>query len=198
MPLSAALLALAFFAHAAPAKKLESSGPTKLVELFLKTPTGQLPPERVPEFLAVDPNVLPAKLRDGYKAKRMELLALKSIADGKYKPPVRMLGKEGLGTCDPPDEMTTVVPLLQTGFEELTEDEENRLLEDTGCTECELRTEFSMKLVVTPPVKKGGKKRLHYLLMAADPLMAYVGAIRQGRSARTSSFFGIGGSVKCR
>ncbi len=175
---------------------------TKLVEFFIQTETADLPPEQVPSFLAVDPAKIPLRLRDRFEAKRIELLALKKNADGKYKPPLRMLGKEGLPgggeNCGPPRDMSSVSLLVQTGFERISQEEEEWLMHETKCTECELRTEFSLTLVATPPKKKDQKKELHYLLHGMDPIMTLVAKFRGGDRSSSTSFFGIGTGPKCR
>lgn len=181
---------------AAPSLDPESA---KLVNLFLKTPTAELPPERVPDFLAVDVSKVPAKQKDKFEAKRFELLALKKNADGKYKPPMRLLGKDAVGGgCEPPREMSSISLLLQTGFERITQDEEEWLMQETKCTECELRTEFSLTLVSTPPKKKDGKRQLHYLLHSMDPIMTLLAKYRSGDKSTSTAFFGIGTGPKCR
>lgn len=200
VPLIALLAALAA-AQAAPQAPPKAEGKTlKLVEHFLKTPTGDLPPDDVPAFLAVDPATLPAKLRDKFEAKRIELLALKKNADAKYKPPLRMLGK-GDSTeddCGPPRDMASVGIIQQMGFERIEQEEEEWLMRETRCTECELRTEFTLTLITTPPKKKGGKKQLHYFLHSNDPIMTLLAGYRQGAKTTGTAFFGIGAGPKCR
>ena len=171
----------------------------KLVDYFVRTPTADLPPERVPEFLAVDRGTLPRKLQDPFEAKRVELLALKKNVDGRVKPPLRMLGHEAIaeGSCGAPREMASIGLLLQCGFGEITEDEEKWLMHETNCTECELRTEFTLELVVTP-AKKKGKKELHFLLLKDDPINTLLAGYRAGVKTTGTSFFGIGSSPKCR
>ena len=196
---TAALLVLLGFGTSFAAAPKADPAATKLVEYFLKTETAELPPEQVPEFIAVDPQKLPAKLRDRFEAKRLELLALKKNADGKYKPPLRMLGKEGMGeNCGPPRDMAAVSLLVQTGFEEISQEEEEWLMHETRCSECELRTEFSLTLVATPPKKKDAKKELHYLLHGMDPIMTLVAKFRAGDASHSTAFFGIATGPKCR
>lgn len=198
MPLLCLLLAGSAWAAPKAAAKADPAA-TKFVEYFLETPTADLPPEQVPDFLAVEPKALPAKLRDRFEAKRLELLALKKNADGKYKPPMRLLGKEGVGeNCAAPREMQSISLLLQTGFERISQEEEEWLMRETRCTECELRTEFSLTLVATPPKKKDAKRELHYLLHGMDPIMTLIGKFRSGDRSSSTAFFGIGTGPKCR
>lgn len=199
MALLTALLG-ATLALAAPAAKA-SSATVKLVEFFVKTPTGDLPPEQVPDFLAVDSATLPQKLQTPYESKKFELLALKKNSDAKYKPPLRLLGKESAASdenCGPPRDMATHKLLLQVGFAEVTEDEVQYLMQETKCTECELRTEFTLTIVATPPAKKGGKKQLHYLFHANDPIMTLLATYRSGTKTPNTNFFGISAGPKCR
>lgn len=193
------LLLAASVAQAAPAAKA-SSATVKLVEFFLKTPTGDLPPEQVPDFIAVDAATLPSKLQTPFESKRFELLALKKNSDSKYKPPLRMLGKDppGEDQCGPPKDMATAKLLAQVGFSEVTQDEVEYLMHETKCTECELRVEFTLTIVATPPVKKGGKKQLHYFFHANDPIMTLLASYRAGTKNVNTNFFGISAGPKCR
>lgn len=199
VPLLALLLG-ASIARAAPGATA-SSATVKLVEYFLKTPTGDLPPEQVPDFIAVDGASLPPKLQTPFESKRFELLALKKNSDAKYKPPLRMLGKDPPGDdqCGPPRDMSTAKVLLQVGFSEVTEDELEYLMHETKCTECELRTEFTLTIVTTPPRKKGGKKQLHYFFHGNDPIMTLLASYRSGETkSKNTNFFGISMGPKCR
>src|SRR5437762_2883744 len=81
----AAWLAGACAAETAPA----STEDVKLVEAFLKTPTAELPPAAVDHFVAIEPEALPKKLRQRYKAKRLELYTLRQLAQGKKKGTLR-------------------------------------------------------------------------------------------------------------
>ena len=102
------LALLAFPASAAKKAQLLPTVQQLLVELFLTTPTADLPPERVEEFLAVDPAGLPSEMREGCLAKKEELRAFKKISDGRRKPPVRRVdnawGDRNLACACPPVE----------------------------------------------------------------------------------------------
>lgn len=196
-----ALLVAFAVAQAAPPSGAPKADPKtmKLVEYFLKTATGDLPPDDVPAFLAVDPVTLPAKMRDKFEAKRLELLALKKNSDAQYKPPLRLLGKDSTeDNCGPPKEMDSIGLLQSMGFALIDQEEEEWLMHETRCTECELRTEFTLALVVTPPKKKGGKKELHYLLHSKDPIFTLIGGRRAGANMTNTAFFGISSGPKCR
>ncbi len=180
----------------AAAAVLSSSSTVNMVRYFLKTPTGELPPDAIPDFLDVDPSRLPAKLREPYDAKRRELLALKNISDGKSKPYLRLSDEEPKRDCPGPQRMKNPELLLQAGFIEIQEHEEKRVMVDTRCTECELQSEFTLNIVETAP-KKGRPPELRYFIQSNDPLAVLVGGYRSG-VAPSSSPFGIGGSPKCR
>ena len=177
-------------------KAAKADDKLELVQFFLKTPVSRLPAEAIGEFLAIDPKTVPAKLRDRFEVKRQELIGLKKIADGQMKPPVRRLNQPDQTDCEPPREMSMIGPMAQVGFVEIFEDESRRLMKDTECSECELRTEFSLTLVVTPAKKKGGKPILHYMLHGNDPLNALVAGYRGGTKPFGTNFFGIG-NPKC-
>lgn len=186
---------------AAPADMGTADADTmKLVETFLSRPTAELPPEAVPPFLAVDPATLPARLREKYRAKRYELLALKKTLEGRQKPPLRRLGKEEKAACDIKRESPQFLALMkQTGFAPITEDEEAFVMEKTKCSECELQEEFSLQIVDVLSAKKGQPATRYLLLIDNDPLWALVGLYRQGRTNTTgTSFFGIGMQPACR
>lgn len=172
-----------------------SSSTVAMVRFFIDTETAGLPPEGVPEFIKVDPASLPRALRRPYRAKREELLALKRIADGRKKPPLRRLGVEGSAHCDPPTEDPLAAGILTlAGYGEIYEDEESHLMEDTKCSECELRVEFTLQMVLAKPPSKRGKAELapRYFLHHKDPLWNLIAAYRAGRSAFGTNFFGIG------
>lgn len=189
--------ALAVAAAAAPApkdKKPAADGLSKetrgLVDYVLKTPTADLTESAIPAFMELDPKALPAPLGPRVQAKQAELNALRSIAESRKKPPIRRAGQEEDNLC-PREEgsMQFVKALAEMGFEEITDDEERFLLKRTKCTECELQEEFTLKIVITPPEKKGGKHRQHLFLSQSDPLMALVAKYRDG-SAIGTDFFG--------
>ncbi|MEK7743006.1 MAG: hypothetical protein AAB578_01345 [Elusimicrobiota bacterium] len=195
---AAGLFAMAGKVHAAEAKA--SSDTVRLVEHFLGVPTIELPPEGVPEFLEVDAKTLPKKLRTPYQAKKEELLALKKIVDGKKKGTVRRQGVEPIGKCgfENTDEAGLGIYSL-AGYGPITEEEEAYLMKKTGCTECELADEFSLKLMSVKSKVKGRKPRTVYLLHAKDPLQVFVGLYRQGAEApEGTNFFGVSPNPKCR
>ncbi|MFH1725151.1 MAG: hypothetical protein ABII00_11105 [Elusimicrobiota bacterium] len=185
---------------AEPERVAASSDTIRLVEFFLAAETGDLPYEAVPQFMEVDPEALPRRLRDRYRAKRTELLALRKIAEGKKKPPLRRLGVEDEPVCSEKVESQRYVDtLLSMGFLPITEDEENFLIQKTKCTECELQEEFSLTVVIVPPKKKKGRPTRHLLLKDSDPLALLVELYREARGNITGTkFFGVGMQPACR
>lgn len=170
-----------------------SPAAVNFVKLFLKTPTEELPPERIPEFIKIKADSLPAKLRVPYLAKKEELLALKKMVESRKRPPVRRAG-EGEpppNSCLPdPPRYLTVLPTA--GFAQITDDEEKYLQEKVKCTECELIVEFTLRKVEKP--KRGrGKSGFVYFLHEKDPLNALVGGYRAGiKNPFGTNFFGTG------
>ena len=170
----------------------------KLVELFVTKETADLPPEDVPQFMAVDAKTLPSKLRAKYLAKKLELIALKRNADGKRKGFFRRMGNDKQAQCSYEEgDEETVGLLRQMGFEQISEDEERFLMQKTNCSECELTEEFTLTMYIVPPKKKGDKAVRYLFLSQSDPLMGLVASYRAGGSGPTN-FFGIGGAGGCR
>ncbi len=157
-----------------------------MVKAFLQIPTESLPPEHIPRFLAVDPAALPAKLRRPFRAKRLELHALKRIADGRKKGAARAPAPD----CAIDQEAASGAPgiLAMAGFVEISEDEERHLMQRTRCSERELMCEFTLQIAAG---KKGSGRRL--FLQPKDPLMALVGEYRQFGRVKQTNFFGASG-----
>lgn len=203
---------LALCAGAAHAKKRSkkkgysdgtaSKDTIELVETFLKLDTAVLPAEAIPEFMEVDRSTLPSKLRDPYQAKRIELLALRKIAEGKRKPLVRRIAFEDKPAVCEAEKGTPLLlkSLKRMGFMQLTEDEVMFLQRKTKCSECELQEEFTLMVVMIPGDKKKKKPaERHYLISGNDPLTAYIAVYRSGRENTIgTAFFGIGMKPVCR
>lgn len=170
----------------------------KLVEYFLKTPTGELKPELVPHFMEVDPKTLPAKLQEPYQVKKEELNALRKAS--KKSALLRRIGQEEIKDCEIERTDDKGLGILKlAGYAEIYENEEVHVINKTSCTECELVEEFTLRMLLLPPKKPGGKKRKVFLLHGNDPLWIYVGAYRKGNeNPFGTGFFGIGGGPKCR
>jgi hypothetical protein len=188
---------------AAPAKKKAARHPPTaaqlLVELFLTTPTADLPPERVEEFLAVDPSSLPAGMRPGCLGKKEELRALKKIAGGRMKPPVRRVDMPSPAEkdCQALEGERGIGIMKMAGFTSLEETEVQFSTEQTQCTECEMMVEFTLQKVVVKPTGKAAKKgevpKAYYFLHPKDPLWNLVAVYRDGRkNAFGTNFFGVG------
>lgn len=206
--LAAALLALLLpvSASAKKAKPAEeaftaSSTTVRMVEYFIKTETGDLPPENIPEFVAIDPKTLPSRLRPGFQSRRAELMSLKRLSDQRKRPAFRRLGKEGeKAQCDIEEGSEQYVKSLRDmGFEQISKGEEDFLMEKTKCSECELQEESSMIMVLVPSAKKGEPPTRYMFMNSSDPLFALVAVYRQGKDSTTgTNFFGIGMAPFCR
>lgn len=196
--LLAALLLGVLPAMAAPAKAKKADPDTlRLVKLFIEVPTGELPVEAIEQFLTVDSDTLPIKLKKPFQAKKLELMTLKHMADTQKGGNARTYS----GDCaPPPGSKEADLSILRFGgfWSEITEEEEQFLLKRTDCTEQELLCEFSLQIALGKPPKKGGKRKRHYFLHPKDPLMAYVGEYRAGVELQPTRFFGSGGSITCR
>ena len=211
MPLraSALLLLCACTAAAGPSGPAGSDGSAplgassdtlRLVRYFLDTPTGDLRPELIEHFLDIEAAALPERLRAPTRAKKEELRALRRLAQGKSKPPLRRLGLEpGESKCPPlAGDERLVAWLRKLGFDPVTEDEKDFLVGKTRCSECELQEEFSLTVVELPP-RKGKPAERRLFLHVKDPLSAYVGLYRKGETKTSGTgFFGLGAGPACR
>ncbi|MBI3548764.1 MAG: hypothetical protein HY078_06990 [Elusimicrobia bacterium] len=188
-------------AETEPGVEPASSDTVKMVKYFVDSEIADLPPERIPQFIAIRGETLPKKLRDPFTARRAELLSLKQMADTRSRPPIRRLNQPQLSdsSCESPREMSNAGMLGKMGFFEIDEREENQLMRETKCTECELQKEFSLTIIViTPPKGSEEKSRRRYFLNDADPLTAVVQAWRNGRQGLGgTNFFSMGHSA-CR
>lgn len=198
MPLAALLLLI-------PAQARAALDPDelKLVRYVLRTPTAQLAPETIPPFLELDPAELPKDLRGGWWAKKEELEALAKIAAGRKKAPLRRIGNDEEPLCEIEEANARKLGILgMAGFVPVEEHEVIKLLDKTSCTECELQTEFTLRIFEKKPAgkpkKKPGRLERIYRMHAKDPLMALVSAMRAGQEGSGTSFFGIGMYPKCR
>ncbi|MFA5140139.1 MAG: hypothetical protein WC728_12985 [Elusimicrobiota bacterium] len=178
-----------------------STGTVKLVERFVKTEIGDLPPEQIPEFVSIDPKTLPSKLRPQFQARRAELMSLKRLSDQRMRPAFRRLGKEGEKVqCEVEEGSQQYVDSLRSmGFEQISKSEEDFLMEKTKCSECELQEESSMIIVLVPGKKKDEPPTRYLFMSSSDPLFALVAVYRQGKESTTgTNFFGIGMTPFCR
>jgi hypothetical protein len=163
----------------------------KKVESFLKRPTAELPPDRIDEFVAIDPESLPKKLQVPFKAKRLELFTLKQMAEGKKKGLIRTPDEH----CEVPREAKSgdARVLLMAGYEEITGEEVGCITERTKCTEMDMLCEFSLQILVERVGKKK-ERSSRFFLHEKDPLMAVVAGCRSASGGNTH-FFGRGGPV---
>ena len=176
-------------ARAADGDKPEADKATiKMVEFFIKAPMSDLPAGHIDDFLAIDPETLPVKLRDSFKGKRLELYTMKQLAGSKKKGAFRMPD----AACDiPKDAKSNDLKALKfAGYDEITDDEENCVMRITHCTEHDMLCEFTLQIVIETIMKKKKPLKLkHLLLHQNDPLMAVVAECRAGVGGQTN-FFG--------
>ncbi|MFA6030025.1 MAG: hypothetical protein WC969_09240 [Elusimicrobiota bacterium] len=176
-----------------------SADTVKMVEYFLKAQTADLPAEKVPDFLAVDPASLPAKLQPGWAAKRQELLALKKVAEGTRKPPIRRMNAPP-AQCEAMRGDPRMLKALKevSGFGEITDDELAFVMEKTKCSDCELQEEFTLIVFL---LDKGPKKKPERILLMHqnDICMAIIARYRAGKKGNLqgSEFFSIGMAPAC-
>jgi hypothetical protein len=179
------LLAL-FLAGPAPAADADKAT-LKMVEFFIKAPVSELPPDHIEEFLAVDPDTLPKKLREPYKGKRLELYTLKQLSAGKKKGFFRMPEQD---CAIPKDAKSNDIKALKfAGYEEIPEDEKDCVEKITHCNEHQLMCEFTLQIVIETVGKKKKERVRHIFLHQNDPLMAVVAQCRAGVGGQTN-FFG--------
>jgi len=166
----------------------------KLVQAFLDTPTTELPPGLIPEFLGINPEELPKKLREPFEAKRLELYTLKQIVDGKKKGGVRM-PEENCATIKEA-KSDSVGILKMAGYAEITEEEESWAMDKTKCTELDLQCEFTLQVVKAKvKTKKASYDKKFLFLHPKDPIFTLISQYREMGRVKQTNFFGIGGTV---
>jgi hypothetical protein len=202
--LLAAALLLASAAGAADKKKpaaksktlevLEDGGTAdetqvKLAEVVIKTPTAELDPTLAGAFLKLDAAILPKRLRAKARGKQIELRSLVSIAEGKKKGAIRMIGAE---TCEEEKfSAADISMLLQVGFVEAQEHGVEGAERQTNCSEQDMKCQFTLKVIVMPP---GSKPRRRYFFQEKDPMLAIVQLHEKaaGGAGGQTNFFGAG------
>ena len=181
----------------AKAKKHESKA-TALVELFLKTPVDQLPADEVDEFMAVDAQKLPERLRGPCEAKKAQLRALRKVYELENGGGPRSGAPAPKGCSAPLEGGEALVQYLgKAGFALITRQEKDWLAANTHCTQKQMMCEFSLT-VVQRKAKDKRKPKTWYLLHAKDPLYMLVGMKRQGQVRQGSGSFGESSFPTCR
>jgi hypothetical protein len=183
-------LALAVLLLGAPARGAPDDA--QFVEAFLKIEIARLPPEQIDRFVALDPAALPEKLRERFKARRLELRALKDVAAGKKKGNWRMPDAK----CEIPhdSDAAELKVLGRAGYVEVEEEEVRWVSEKTKCSERDMLCEFTLK-ELDFKTKDGKSKRRYFLYCRAscDPLMVLIGNYRAKVDDSQSHFFGLAG-----
>ncbi|MBI3551091.1 MAG: hypothetical protein HY077_01120 [Elusimicrobia bacterium] len=171
-----------------PAGAAEAAKDTiQMVEYFLKTPIADLPAGSVEQFLAVDPESLPKKLRERYKGRRLELYTLKRVAQGKKKGTLRTPEPD----CDAPKDAKSgeIGVLKAAGYEELFETDLVCIERESKCTPHDLMCEFTLQIFVE---KKGKKKISRFFMYKSDVMMGIVAVCRdEVRVGKQTNFFGV-------
>ena len=181
----ALILCLAGPAFAADAPGPDEATRVKVVEYMLKTPLNEANPTVVSGFMKLDPETLPAKLRDKTRAKQMEIDAVVKIHKGKKKGPFRFPPGCEIKRYEGPEGIRIMGMI--SGNVEIEGEEEEYIEKKTNCTEDNLLCEFSLNIVI---MKRKGKPPLkRYFLMEADPLMALVAEKRGGGASAGNQYF---------
>ena len=183
------LLMAAFAIGAAASPPPDQADDAKFVEAFVATPVTDLTPPAITRFMHVDPKTLPPKLQTRYDSRRVELQALRQLAESKKKGLIRSPEKDcAIATESKSDSADA---LSMGGFEEIQEDEEQMLQDKTQCTERDLMCESSLQIVVVRDPKTHKIKRRRLFLLPNDPLMALVGSYRANKNVGgNTNFFG--------
>jgi len=183
-------LALAVLLLGAPARADDDD--PQFVEAFLKVEISRLPPEQIDRFVALDPAALPAKLREPFKARRLELRSLRDVAAGKKKGMWRMPDAK----CEVPHDSDAgeLTVVQRAGYVEITEEEKEWVSEKTKCTERDMLCEFTLKELDFKTKDKKTKRRYFlYCRASCDPLMVLIGNYRSKVDDSQSHFFGLAG-----
>lgn len=163
----------------------------QLADIVIKTPTAELDPTLAGAFLKVDTATLPARQRKMARGKQIELRALISVAEGKKRGAIRMIGPTG---CTPTKVTPADIPLLvRLGFVETEDWAVAEAGAQTECTEQDMQCQFSLHIVDMP---KGSKPPRRYFFQERDPMLAIVQMKERGSTAKQTQFFGVG-FLKC-
>lgn len=191
-----------------------SSDQIKLVKYFLKTPTKNLNPDLVPDFLAVGEKNVPSKLRQGYVSKVMELYALRNVAEGNkqgfvrtpddsapscrefhVKKGIRMYSSVFSKHLMKGHSFPEIVRLMRLGhFSRLSSDYMPCLRQKTKCSQQDMVCNFTLSVV---SVKKGKNRRYYYFIYGNDPLAVVYSLCTHPGLGKNTNFFSEKPSVLC-
>ncbi len=183
-------LALVALLFSAPARAADDDA--QFVEAFLKIDVPRLPAEQIGRFVAIEPATLPEKLREPFKARRLELRALRDLASGKKKGPWRMPQSD----CEIPHDSDAgeLAVLKRAGYVEVEEEEMRWVGDKTKCSERDMLCEFTLKeLDFKTKDKKTRRRYFLYCRASCDPLMVLIGAHRSKVDDSQTHFFGMAG-----
>ena len=159
----------------------------KMVEYFLKAPVSDLPAGHIDEFLNIDPETLPKKLRERFKGKRLELYTLRRLSASKKKGTYRTPEPD----CEAPKEgkSNDVGALKMAGYVELFEEDLICIEKETHCTPHDLMCEFTLQIFVEV---KGKKKLSRFFMHENDVMMGVVAGCRgKSGAGQQTNFFGV-------
>ncbi len=196
------------------AQAAASKDQIKLVEYFLKTPTKNLNPDMVPDFLSVGEKNLPQRLRRGYVSKVMELYGLRKTAEGEKQGFVRTPDnsssscrefhvKKGLRMYSSVfskdlvkgKSISEIVRMLRLGhFSRLSSQYLPCLQKRTQCTEQDMVCAFTLSVL---SVKKGKGRRNYYFIYDKDPLGVIYSLCERPNVGGNTNFFGERPGVLC-
>ncbi len=191
-----------------------SSKQIKLVEYFLKTPTKNLNPDLVPDFLAVGEKNLPRRLRQGYVSKMMELYALRGVAQGQKEGLVRTTNdsspscrefhiRKGIRMYSSVfsehlmkgRSLPEIFRLLHLArFSRLDSQYLPCVQKKTQCMQQDMVCSFTLTVV---SVKKGKGRRYYYFIYGNDPLGVVYSLCERPQIGKNTNFFGEKPSVLC-
>jgi hypothetical protein len=176
-----------------PALAADAAPTGKEIEAFVKADLGDLRGPQIERMMAVDEKAVPPKLLNAFQGRKLQLNTLRRLMADRKKGTIRTPEKN----CGIPDDAKSdnKAALRMAKYEDITDDEERMLEEQTHCTERDMMCEFSLQIILKrdPKTKKVVDKE--YMLHPKDPLFALVAAYRSRKSHGNTPFFGQGQPV---
>lgn len=160
----------------------------------MKAPVEKLPPDSIPEFMAIAPADYPKKLKEKALNRRHELEAMQRV--GQRKKAGMII--DSVSNCEVPREGSEldIRTLAMAGYVEISENEKEYVQQRTKCTERDLLCRFTLQ-IRDKKLKKGEVLRRYFLYCRAscDPLMVMIAAYREHIRDKNTPFFGAAGPV---
>lgn len=181
-----ALLLLSFLSVCAGAATPAKKADIELAEYMLKVELSEASPSAVGPFLALDPEGLPKRLRRGVRARQLEVRGYVKLHQTKKKGGILQPAED----CGPNSYIkpTRDLPLYQQAgwTEEITEAEEDQVMEYTRCQEPDLGCLFTMMVFKDA----GSKVPRRLFFMGSDPIIMLVVSSR--KKTLGGNYFGTG------